>query len=274
MNLSRAVTALRRAGVEDAARDARRLFDHAYEAGARAPEPQTRDAPNDMTLELFEIALSDRIARKPVSQIIGRRAFWRHEFDVNCDVLDPRPDTETLVEAALGGPVSRVLDLGTGSGCILLSVLADRPAATGLGVDLSEAALSVARRNAARIGVAEDRVAWRRSDWFAHVTGRFDLIVSNPPYIAAAEMDELQPEVRLHEPRMALTDEGDGLGAYRIICRDAPGALCPGGRLMVEIGPSQAVAVCALMAGAGLEAIEVIRDLDGRDRVVAARNRV
>ncbi|MEL6587065.1 MAG: peptide chain release factor N(5)-glutamine methyltransferase, partial [Pseudomonadota bacterium] len=182
--------------------------------------------------------------------------------------LDPRPDTETLVEAALQAPFARVLDLGTGSGCILLSLLHERPHATGVGTDLSAKALAVAAQNADRVGVAT-RVTWRQSDWLAAVTGTFDLIVSNPPYITAAEMGGVAPEV-LREPALALSPGGDGLDAYRAIARDAPNHLDAAGRLLVEIGPTQGGAVCALMAEAGLRNIAVLPDLDGRDRVVLA----
>jgi release factor glutamine methyltransferase len=269
MNLSRAVRALAERGVPDPARDARRLFDWAYAIGQTAPEPQDRDRPNDLTLEMFEIALADRARRRPVSQIVGRRAFWRHEFVVTPDVLDPRPETETLVAAALERPFERVLDLGTGSGCILISLLADRPGAHGLGTDLSEPALAVARRNAGMLGVAE-RADFLRSDWLAEVDGRFDLIVSNPPYIAEAEMAGLAPEVRDWEPHLALTPGGDGLGAYRAIAAGAGGRLTAGGRIALEIGPTQGEAVSALLKAQGFGAIEVRRDLDGRDRVVVA----
>ena len=269
MTLNEAVKALAEAGIPDPARDARRLFDWAYQRGAQTPEGQTRETPNAVTVRAFEQAIAARIARKPVSQIIGKRAFWRHEFKVTPDVLDPRPDTETLVAAALEHPFERVLDLGTGSGCILLSLLAERPAARGVGVDLSPAALKVAGTNAKSLGVA-DRLDLLVSDWFSNLRGRFDLIVSNPPYIAADEMPDLQPEVRDHEPRMALTDEADGLDAYRKIAAGAPAFLRPGGRLIVEIGPTQAQAVCALFTKAGLENCVVHPDLDGRDRVVSA----
>lgn len=270
MNLRPAIDALTAAGVADPAGDARRLFAWAYEQGASAAEPQDRDAPNATTRAKFDAAIAARCRRQPVSQITGQRAFWRHDFVVTPDVLDPRPDTETLVEQALALPFSRVLDLGTGSGCILLSLLAERPQARGVGVDLSERALQVARTNAARLGVA-DRVDWVVSDWCAGVAGQFDLIVSNPPYIAAEEMPGLDPEVREHEPAMALTDGADGLTAYAAIAAAAPDHLLPGGHLMVEIGPTQAEAVAALFAQAGFDAIVVHRDLDGRDRVVAAQ---
>lgn len=270
MNLTRAVKFLAASGVPDPARDVRRLFDWAYQQGAAAAEPQTRDRPNDLTLEMFDIALGDRARRKPVSQIIGRRAFWRHDFTVTPDVLDPRPETETLVAVALERPFARVLDLGTGSGCILISLLAERPRAEGVGADLSAAALAVAARNAGRIGVA-DRARFVRSDWFAAIDGRFDLIVSNPPYIAEAEMAGLAPEVRDWEPRAALTPGGDGLDAYRAIAAGAGARLMPGGRLGLEIGPTQAGAVTALLTAAGFESVEVRPDLDARDRVILAR---
>ncbi|WP_375172874.1 peptide chain release factor N(5)-glutamine methyltransferase [Pseudooceanicola sp.] len=267
----RVARTLAEAGIPDAARDARRLYDWAYALGAEAPEPQDRDHPNEMTLHFLEIGVAQRLKRQPVSQIVGKRAFWRHEFDVTPDVLDPRPDTETLVDQALGGRFSRVLDLGTGTGCIVISLLAERATARGVAVDLSEAALTVARRNARRIGVS-DRLELTRSDWFSAVEGSFDLIVSNPPYIAAEEMPDLAPEVRDWEPRLALTDEGDGLTAYRIIAREAAGYLNPEGLVMVEIGPSQGAAVSGLFRAAGYTQVEVIPDLDGRDRVVLARD--
>jgi release factor glutamine methyltransferase len=201
---------------------------------------------------------------------VGARAFWGREFRVTRDVLDPRPETETLVALALAEPFARVLDLGTGSGCILVTLLAERPGARGVGTDISPEALLIAGENAARHGV-EERVVLTPSDWFADIGGRYDLIVSNPPYIAEGEMAGLAPEVRDFEPRGALTDEGDGLGAYRVLAAGAPGHLAPGGRLLVEIGPTQGAAVSRLFAEAGLERVAVHPDLDGRDRVVAAR---
>lgn len=221
-------------------------------------------------IPIFGALVARRQRGEPISHILGYREFWKHRFQVGADVLDPRPETETLVAAALRAPFARMLDLGTGSGCIAVSLLAERPAARGVAVDVSAPALAVAARNAASIGVAE-RLDLIQSDWFAGVEGRFDLIVSNPPYIAQAEMAGLSPEVRDWEPHLALTPGGDGLGAYRAIATGAPAHLAPGGRLLVEIGPSQAEAVAGLFAAAGLAGIAVLRDLDGRDRVVAAR---
>ncbi|MFH5774015.1 peptide chain release factor N(5)-glutamine methyltransferase [Paracoccus sp. NGMCC 1.201697] len=265
---------LQSVGIEGAAGDARALFLHALTTALGRPVPRhaLRDhlaAPvPQAVVDAFARMVAAREARQPVSQITGRRAFWKHDFRVTPDTLDPRPETELLVELALTEGFRSVLDLGTGTGAILISVLAERPGVAGLGVDLSPAALDVARQNAQMIGVQADFVL---SDWFAAISGDFDLILSNPPYIAESEMPELAPEVREWEPRMALTDEGDGLAAYRAICAAAPAHLRPQGRLMVEIGPSQGNAVAELMRRAGLADVTVCRDLDGRDRVVWGR---
>ena len=173
-----------------------------------------------------------------------------------------------MVEAALEGPFGRLLDLGTGSGCIAVTLLGEREQATAMAGDLSEDALTVASGNAARHGVS-DRLTLVQSDWYDATPGNFDLVVSNPPYIAEAEMGGLSVEVRDHDPRMALTDGGDGLSAYRAITAGINAVLDPGGRLLVEIGPAQGDAVSALFRGAGLEDIRVLPDLDGRDRAVS-----
>lgn len=262
--LAEATARLAGAGLPDPAGDARRLVANAL--GIAPDRLRWSDAlPSDAQLRAVEAALSARIARQPVSQIVGWRDFWKHRFRVTRDTLDPRPETETLVAAALKLPWRSVLDLGTGTGAILLSLMAERPGSRGVATDLSEAALEVARSNAAALGIEAEFI---RSDWFADVEGRFDLIVSNPPYIAADEMAGLSPEVRDWEPRSALTDEGDGLAAYRAITAGASGQLVPGGWLMVEIGPTQAAAVRALLAASGLGPVRVLPDLDGRDRVV------
>jgi release factor glutamine methyltransferase len=255
--------------VDGAARDARVLLAHALGV---APDRLTLHLPDEMTrpqLQAYEAALAAREARQPVVQITGQRLFWGQWFRVTRDTLDPRPETETLVAAALERPFLKVLDLGTGTGCILLSCLKGMPMARGLGVDISEAAIEVAADNSHRIGV-QDRARFRRSDWFSEVSGAYDLIVSNPPYIAASEMAALAPEVRDWEPHLALTPGGDGLDAYRMIARGAGARLLPGGRLMVEIGPTQAAAVAALFVAAGLEQVRILPDMDLRDRVVVA----
>jgi release factor glutamine methyltransferase len=268
--LRAAIPALRAAGIEDAARDARRLLAHAM---GIPPDRLTLHLRDDLTPEqaaAFAAALTARTARQPVSQITGTRAFWGRDFRVTRDTLDPRPDTEALVAEALTAPYARVLDLGTGTGCILLTLLAERPQSMGLGVDISPEALAVATENA-RLLRLEAQVQLRASDWFSEVSGSFDLIVSNPPYIAADEMPDLAPEVRDWEPHLALTPGGDGLEPYRIIAAHAPAHLAPGGRLMVEIGPTQGAAVSGYFRDAGLQAVRILPDLDGRDRVVVAR---
>ncbi|MFX0545810.1 peptide chain release factor N(5)-glutamine methyltransferase [Roseovarius sp. S1116L3] len=257
------------AGIDSAARDARVLMAGALGIGTGRLSLHEGDALAPDTEARLRDYAAQRLERRPISHILGRRAFYEHEFEVTPDVLDPRPETEALVSAALSGPFDSVLDLGTGSGAILLSLLAARPEARGVGTDISQAALGVAGRNAARLDVA-DRAKLIRSDWFGAVTGRFDLIVSNPPYIAATEMADLAPELA-YEPRVALTDEADGLTAYRAICAGAGAHLAANGRVMVEIGWKQGARVAELMQEAGLADVRILPDLDGRDRVVCGR---
>ncbi|EEE37581.1 protein-(glutamine-N5) methyltransferase, release factor-specific [Rhodobacteraceae bacterium KLH11] len=265
-----ATARLRAAGVPDPARDARVLLAHAARIEASRV---TLIAPEELPVDIaerYDQLISLRAIRVPVSHLLGEREFYGRRFKVSRDVLDPRPETEALIEAALSEPFDHVLDLGVGSGCILITLLAERASAAGVGVDLSESACLQASANAVQHQV-QGRVEIRQSDWFENIEGQFDLIVSNPPYISADEMQELSPEVREHEPRIALTDEGDGLDAYRRIAAAAPDFLTPGGRILVEIGPTQGAYVSALFDAAGLTGTQVIPDLDGRDRVVGAR---
>lgn len=267
--LRRAAETLAQAGIPEARTDARALLAHALGLDpARLTLHLTDPMPPGAEARL-DAALQARLARQPVSQIIGHRLFWGRAFRVTPDVLDPRPETETLIATALEEPFQTLLDLGTGSGCILLTLLAECPQAQGTGADISAAALAVARQNAATIA---PRARLHVSDWCQAIEGHFDLITSNPPYIAAAEMPHLAPEVRDHEPHVALTPGGDGLDAYRVLAAQAPSHLAPGGRLIVEIGPTQGQAVAGLFRDAGLAQVEIRRDLDQRDRVVLARN--
>jgi release factor glutamine methyltransferase len=256
--------------VDNPLREARLLLAHVLNVEpvslpSLTPEILTEDA-----IQQFRAAVERRQSGVPMSHILGYRDFWKSRFAVTPEVLDPRPETETLVDIALREPFRRVLDLGTGSGCILISLLLERPDARGIGTDLSPSAVLVAGENAARLGV-EDRLVLPISDWFDDIGGRFDLIVSNPPYIAAEEMPHLQRDVREHEPRTALTDEADGLTAYRRISLGALRHLAPAGRILVEIGPTQGQAVSELFHAAGLANVCIHPDLDGRDRVVAAQ---
>lgn len=217
--------------------------------------------------------LARREKREPVSHILGAKGFWKIMLRVTPAVLTPRPDTETVLDVVLPmfaeREAFRVLDLGVGSGAILLAILAEREGATGLGVDTSEAALEVARENAANLGLAS-RAAFQHGDWTNGLaSGSFDLVVSNPPYIPTADIAGLAPEVRDHEPRQALDGGRDGLEAYRELVPRILEVLRPGGRFAVEIGIGQRGAVEALFAAAGAEALAVTHDLAGRERVVS-----
>ena len=261
------------AGIDSARLDAQILVASVLGAapGAlRFAEDRVVDARDSLRIENF---LRRRLkTREPVSRILGRREFWSLDFRITPAVLDPRPDSETLIETALAlfpdadAPLS-VLDLGTGSGCLLLAVLHERPNAIGLGVDASDQALAVAAGNAERLGLAE-RVEFRKSDWGAEVPESFELILCNPPYIAEAERTSLAPEVARHDPRQALFAGADGLDAYRAILPEIPRLLAPGGYALFEIGETQAGAVSEIARGAGLSVVEIKPDLAGRDRCV------
>jgi release factor glutamine methyltransferase len=264
---------LEAAGIAGPVIDARLLVEAAAEA-SRADivgDPYRElSSGQESTLEDY---LSRRERREPVSHILGRKGFWKIMLAVTPDVLTPRPDTETVVEFVLrdfpqAAPWS-VLDLGVGSGAILLAILAERPAAKGLGVDVSEEALAVARDNAASLGLA-GRLALLRGDWTEGLADEsFDLVVSNPPYIASDVIEMLEPEVRDHEPRLALEGGPDGLAHYRLLAPEILRVLKPGGRFAVEIGYDQKNAVEALFREAGAFSLTTIKDLADRDRVVA-----
>lgn len=275
MTLARLLSVLTRelnaAGIDGAARDLRLLAAHGLGIPADRITLHLQDELTGEQITDLSALARARAAGCPVSRLTGGRLFWGRRFAVTDAVLDPRPETETLIAAALElPPPQTVLDLGTGSAAIAVTLSAEWPQARVTATDVSAAALNVAQANAAALGVA-GRVTWLCSDWFADVRGRFDLIVSNPPYIALSEMPDLAPEVRLHDPHLALTDGADGLGAYRAIAARACDHLTPGGHLLVETGWQQGRAVADLFAGAGLCGLRVIADMDGRDRVVCGR---
>lgn len=259
-------------GPEEARRDARILLAAATGWSAARVAASGPDPLPDGARALADAFLDRRAAREPVAQILGRWSFHGRDFAVSSAVLTPRPDTETLVEAALAEPFERLLDLGTGSGILAVTLLAERPGATGVATDISDPALELARANAARHAVL-DRLKMRRGSWWEAVPegAVFDLIVSNPPYVSQADYPKLAPEITEYEPRAALTPGGDGLDAYRAILHGLPGRLAPGGRLAVEIGADQALDVRELFAAAGLDDIEVDTDLIRRPRVVRGR---
>ena len=218
-----------------------------------------------------------RLAGEPVQRIVGAAGFFGRDFALDAATLVPRPDTETLIEVVLDAfaPETAFVfaDLGVGSGAILVTLLAERPRSVGVATDLSEAALAMARTNAEHHGVAGRAQFVRGSYGEALAPAAYDAVVSNPPYIASAEIEALDAEVRLHDPRLALDGGDDGLAAYRAIAPQAARALKPGGFLAVEIGWRQAADVAAILAEAGYADIVIVRDLAGRDRVVSARSR-
>lgn len=216
--------------------------------------------------------LTRRARREPVSHIIGRKGFWKILLQVNKNVLTPRPETEVIVDEVLKAFPENMsfsmLDLGVGSGAILLAILAERPAARGLGVDVSDEALAVARENAASLDL-NNRAALLRGDWTTGLGDEgFDLVVSNPPYIASHVIETLEPEVRVHEPRLALDGGPDGLDAYRQLAPEVLRVLKPGGMFAVEIGYDQSADVEALFRQAGASNVRTIKDLSTHDRVV------
>lgn len=262
------------AGISDPARDARRLMAAALGVAPDRLTLVTGDAMPVAAAAAFDRMIAERARFRPVAQIVGQRAFWGRAFAVTAAVLDPRPETETLIELALrGGPAARILDIGTGSGAILLTLLAEWSGASGVGTDVDPAAIALAAENAERLGLGP-RARLVETCWAEGVAGRFDLVVSNPPYIAAADVEGLAPDVREWEPRHALTPGPTGLESYAAIAPILPDLLAPRGRVLLEIGPTQGAAVSDLLASAGLAAVEVHPDLDGRDRVVAAFGKV
>jgi release factor glutamine methyltransferase len=259
--------------VESPTIDARLLLEAAApvsRAEILADPHRALDADSAARLEAF---VARREGREPVSQILGRKGFWTLMLNVGPAVLSPRPETETILDVVLPAfapeRAFNVLDLGVGSGAILLSILAERPRAKGLGVDISEEALAIARDNAAQLGL-ERRTALLRTDWTAGLAeASFELVVSNPPYIPSADIETLQPEVRNHEPRLALDGGRDGLDAYRRLAPEIIRVLRPGGMFAVEVGLGQSEDVKALFQAAGAEALAVHEDLSARPRVVA-----
>ena len=265
-----AVARLKSADVDDAVGDAWRLLSHSTEGECDCVVPRDCCVASDEARSKFERAVQDRAERRPVSQIIGRREFYKNSFIIDSNTLDPRPETEILVGEAVALRPKRILDLGTGSGCVLLSILSECPSSTGVGVDCSKSAIGLARANADRLGV-ESRVEFAVSDWFAQATGKFDLIVSNPPYVSEAEYECLPAEIRMWEPKNALTLGGDGTLGYRHIAKGASRHLSDCGRLLVEISPQLLKRTTRIFAECGLHAERVAKDLNGQDRVVILR---
>ena len=263
---------LTEAGIDSPAIDARLLLETAADVSRVDIVTDPHRALPPESAERFASYLDRRARREPVSQIVGRKGFWKIIVGVNNHVLTPRPDTEVIVDIVLAAFEEQqrfsMLDLGIGSGAMALAILAERPHAKALGVDISEEALAVARDNAANLGL-ESRVALLRGDWTEGLgDAGFDLVVSNPPYIPTNDIAGLDPEVRDHEPHLALDGGADGLDAYRLLAPEVLRVLREEGVFAFEIGHDQAEAVQAILKDAGAEDLRVHHDLAGRDRVV------
>jgi release factor glutamine methyltransferase len=262
-----AVERLRAAGVDNPRLDARVLWEHAKKMN-RPPQGEGG---------IFEALIARRVAREPVAYILGRKGFWSLEFAVGPGALVPRPETETLVERVLAAFPDRVaplsvLDLGTGTGCLLLSVLHEYPNARGIGVDASPEALAWARRNAEGLGLG-GRCRMVAGTWGDDLSDGYDVILSNPPYIRASDIAQLAPEVRLYEPPGALDGGPDGLEAYRSLGPEIHRLLNPCGLAFLETGEGQAATVVEILGQSGLGCREIAADLAGIGRCVAAEHR-
>ena len=257
---------LKAAGIEEPRREARLIL--AAALGTNAAGLMAR---NEVDRSVYDPLLARREAREPLAYITGRKEFWGLEFAVSPATLIPRPDTETLVEAVLesGLQPRTMLDLGTGTGCLLLAVLHEFPAAFGIGVDINPAAAALARHNAQSLGLSA-RAAFLAGSWAESLSQKFDLVLSNPPYIEHGHLATLMPEVQNHEPGTALDGGADGLTAYRAIIADLPRILAPGGLAMLELGAGQAISVAALAAAAGFSCT-LRPDLAGIERAASLR---
>jgi release factor glutamine methyltransferase len=267
-------TALQAAGIESAALDARLLVAAALDARVESviawPE---RAVPTEAVVRLGAL-VQRRVAREPMAYILGRREFWSLDFAVTPATLTPRPDSETLVSAVLGAvpdgqATLRLVDFGVGTGCLLLSLLSELPSAHGLGIDRDPATVDVARTNALRLNLV-DRASFAQGDWGCGLSGPFDVVVSNPPYIATADLATLGPELG-YEPRLALDGGTDGLDAYRALIPDAARLLRAGGLIALEIGAGQASQVQQLLTASGFSPVEAHKDLAGVVRCLLAR---
>lgn len=274
-----AAVALTAAGIDNARFEARLLLAHAAGVTIEWLVAHGDEAPPPSVVEALRALTARRIRREPMAYVTGEREFWGLPFKVSPAVLVPRPDSETLIEAALAlmpGRTEpwRIVDLGVGSGCLLLTLLREFPNARGVGLDASAEALSVAQYNADALGVGARthlvRGDWRLQGWAGQLGGPFDLLVSNPPYIETEAIDGLMPEVARFEPRLALDGGGDGLAAYRIIADQAAGLVVHGGRVLIEAGEGQVTDISKLLSAAGFAVGGPWKDLGGIDRIVPA----
>ena len=261
---------LSKSGIEGAARDARILTAFALEIPISELSLKINQQVSEKIIVELEKLILRRINREPISKILGRRDFWGRTFSINENVLDPRDDTETLIDFVIEKPVKSVLELGTGSGAIAITLACEWKEVHVTAVDISEDALLLAKLNAEKFNV-QNKIHFLKSDWYDNVKGLFDLIISNPPYIGLAEQDELSAEVIKYDPEIALFAGRDGLDAYKKIIPNLPKFLNPDGFVALEIGASQGVQVKNMMNAVGFIDAKIVKDLSGKDRLVAAK---
>ncbi|MCK4939927.1 MAG: peptide chain release factor N(5)-glutamine methyltransferase [Rhodospirillaceae bacterium] len=277
-----ATAKLEAAGIENPRMEARMLAGFAIAGG---PEKVLAEREREMTaaeMDTFSRGLNRRCKFEPMAYIIGRREFYSLEFIVTPATLIPRPDSETVIDAVIkhirddkNPEEIKILDMGTGSGCLLLTLLSEIDTASGVGIDVSNDALEIAARNASALGFAARanflNVDWQETGWIKKLDGKFDLIISNPPYITDEELENLDITVRDFEPRLALGGGNDGLDSYRILADALNELLNDGGMVAFEVGHKQARAVADLLSHNGLQVVEIREDLSGTERAVLAR---
>lgn len=267
--LKKGASLLNKQGIESSDIDARVLMAHALRISSTNLLLQAYDEIKDDDLERFMQLIQSRSTFQPISQIIGRREFWGRDFNITSDVLDPRPETESIIDLVLNNNCTpkRILDLGTGSGILAITLAAEIPTANVFATDISDSALSVAKNNAHKHGV-NDRIQFMKSDWFECVSGQFDLIVSNPPYISADEMLELDKDVVNWEPHIALSPGGDGLSPYKSIAKSLDKYLLRTGSAFFEFGYKQAQKIKEIFQDSGFDNTSIHEDMSGHQRII------
>ena len=268
--LADATFKLSRSGIDGAARDARILMAYSLEVPMSQLSLNINEQVSEKIISKLEQLILRRINREPISKILERREFWCRTFSINKNVLDPRGDTETLIDFVIDKPVKSVLDLGTGSGAIAVTLACEWKEANVTAIDISEDALALAERNAEKFNV-KNEINFLKSDWFDAVEGQFDLIIANPPYIGLMEQRAISPEVINYDPEIALFAGSDGLDAYKKIIPSLSKFLNPEGFVVLEIGASQSNQVKDLMNSSGFFDLKTVKDLSGKDRLIAAK---
>tara|TARA_B100000925_G_scaffold86058_1_gene61686 strand:- start:174 stop:1004 length:831 start_codon:yes stop_codon:yes gene_type:complete len=268
--LANTANKLSESGIEGAARDARILTAYVLQIPISELSLKINEQVSGKITSQLEKLILRRIHREPISKILGRRDFWGRTFSINENVLDPRGDTETLIDFVIEKPVKSVIELGTGSGVIAVTLACEWKEVHVTATDISEEALLLAKLNAQKFNV-QNKIDFLKSDWFERVKGPFDLIISNPPYIGLIEQDEISAEVIKYDPKISLFAGSDGLDAYRRIIPNLPKFLNPDGFAVLEIGASQGNQVKNMMNAVGFADAKILKDLSGKDRLVAAK---